>query len=37
LLNHRKIPGIRIFPKGIPVPHIFEVAFEAGSAHHLVR
>jgi hypothetical protein len=32
LIRHRKIPGIIIFPKGIPVPELFEVRFEAGSA-----
>ena len=32
LLKLEKIPGIRVFPRGIPKPDLFDVVFEAGSA-----
>jgi len=32
LIKAQHVPNIRIFPKGIPVPDVFEVQFEAGSA-----
>jgi hypothetical protein len=32
LLHQQKIPGIRLFPKGIPVVDQFDVNFTAGSA-----
>jgi len=31
LLSADRIPGIHVFPKGIPFPDVFDVVFEAGS------
>ncbi len=31
ILKNRLIPGVKVFPKGIPWPKIFEVTFEVGS------
>jgi hypothetical protein len=32
LLKMEKVPGLRIFPRGIPKPDHFDVIFEAGSS-----
>ena len=32
ILKDRLAPGVKIFPKGIPWPEIFEVTFEVGAA-----
>src|SRR6266700_6827777 len=32
ILKDRLSPGVKIFPKGIPWPEIFEVSFEVGTA-----
>jgi hypothetical protein len=32
ILKDRLTPGVKIFPKGIPWPEVFEVKFEVGSA-----
>ena len=32
LAQHKNVPGIWIFPKGIPRPELFEVGFAAGTA-----
>ena len=32
LLNKDKVPGVYIFPKGLPPDMFFEVGFQAGSA-----
>lgn len=37
LLRNRVVPAVTIFPKGIPVPDLFEVTFELGSARTLKR
>jgi hypothetical protein len=31
ILKDKTLPAVKIFPKGIPWPEIFEVAFEVGS------
>jgi len=31
LVKLERVPVIKVFPKGIPYPEMFEVAFEAGS------
>jgi hypothetical protein len=35
LLKLHQVPGLRIFPKGIPFPEEFEVIFEAGAARRM--
>jgi hypothetical protein len=35
LLQHTSVPGLKIFPRGIPSPDVLEVVFEAGSARRM--
>jgi hypothetical protein len=37
ILDSRLSPGVKVFPKGIPWPEIFEVVFEVGSARTPMR